>query len=178
MPSGPPVVVQSWQVSRFSFFGSIGPAYNLLFGTAVVVLGAYLVISNWGESAWLGYLWLVFIGCLAIGFGIFYFEYVVRRVDALNNGQYRFASRKRSLVVEPKNIKSLKGLGYVMDPWGMYPFRMKAGAGNMFVDRHMRSGGGLEFELRRANPRMKVFRAWGSDDPDAAPWKDEDVWEP
>ncbi|HEX3794889.1 MAG TPA: hypothetical protein VHV57_10360 [Acidimicrobiales bacterium] len=177
-PSPELVVLRTWGVSRLSFFGSIVPIYFYVVGTVLIVLGAYFLISDWRNSQRLGFAWMIFVGCVGIGLGTFFLNYVVRRIEMLSGGMYRFVSRRRSLVLDPKNIESLKGLGYFMDFWGMYPFRMKAGAGSIFIDRHMRDGKDLEYELRRANPRMIVTRAWGRDEADTAPWRDDEVWEP
>lgn len=161
LPPQDAAVVRTWAVGRFSFFGSITPIYLMTISTALIVAGIYLLVADESSSQRFGFVWLLFVGCVWLVVGVFLFETVARRVEALANGHYRFSSRRRSVVVDPTNIISMRGLGWAVDFWGMYPFRLRTGSGSLLVDRHMRDGTTLEYELRRANPRMAVKRAWG-----------------
>jgi hypothetical protein len=146
-PLGDPVVVRSWMVARSSLIGSIIPTVYLpVVGSFLIGFGTYLLISDWKSSQRLGFVWFVVVGCVAIGSGLLNVESVARRVDAMDSGQFRFSSRRRSIMVDPASLISMTGLGRHFDPLGFYPFLMKSGSGSMYVNRHMRHGGEQEGE--------------------------------
>jgi hypothetical protein len=155
-----PVVLRTWAVGRYSLFGSLLPNYFLVAGVAMIGVGVALFVTNRMGTQRFFSIWFVGVGLIAITAGKLQISNVAKRVDALSGGSYRFSSRKRSLVVEPSQIVSLRGFGSFNDAWGAYPFRMKTELGSMFVDRHMREGGSLESALKQANPRIVVKRAW------------------
>ena len=172
-----PVVLRTWKVDRFSFFGSLVPIYLIVVGVALICAGVVLLGTDWSSHQRTGFLWIVFVGTVGLGSGTLSFQCVVRQVDALADGHYRFTSRRRVVVEEASDIVSLKGLAWT-DFWGAYPFQMKTRSATMLIDRHMREGKDLEYELRQANPHMVVKRAWEAREADSAPWRGEDLWEP
>jgi hypothetical protein len=171
---GPTAVVETWKVSRFSFFGSIVPVVQLPIGMVLICVGTILLITDWHNSQRVGFFWIVFVGAVGIRIGTFSLLRVVRQVDALVDGRYRFSSKRKVLTVDPLEIISLRGLTWT-DLWGVYPFRMKTSSGGIFIDRHMPDGTDLECKLRRANPRIVVRRAWETSEDNSNPWRNEDL---
>jgi hypothetical protein len=126
-----------------------------------MVGGTWGLIQPWGSGNPRGsFAFMLFWGFIVLGMGLMAFVVVVRHVDQLEDGSFRFRSRLRSLVVRPDQIISMVGLPWYLDLYGSYPFRMNTPHGAILVDRHMLGGLDLETTLRQANPELKIKRAW------------------
>lgn len=151
----------TWSVGRWSFLGSVLPTLTLAVGLAAIVGGTWGLVKPWGiDNSRAGFAFMLVWGFLVLGMGSLAFIVVVRHVDRLEDGRFRFRSRVRSLTVHPEEMTSIVGLPWYLDFYGCSPFRLSTAHGSIFVDRHMPGGMDLETTLRQAGPRMRIERAW------------------
>jgi hypothetical protein len=151
---------RTWSVKRGSLFSTILPSIAIMIGLVVFVSSTWGLIKPWGGNTRSGFVIPVILGLAVTAYGAFAFVVVVRHVELLEDGRYRFLARFRAVVVRPDEIISMRGLTRLLDTSGAYPFRMRTTKGSALVDRHMTGGPDLEAALCEANPALAVIRAW------------------